>query len=120
MMTIWLVSAGKITFSACGSTILMKTCRGRSPSASAASRWPMRHGVEAGADDLGGVGRHVERHGEDGGDDRIEPDAEARQAEEDEEQLHQERRVADELDIDGDRLPQQAVAAAPGSRAERC
>ena len=42
--------------------------------------------------------------------DRIEPDAERRQPEEDEEQLHQERRIADQLDIGGDRLPQQAVA----------
>ena len=48
----------------------------------------------------------------------VEPDAEARQAEEDEEELHQERRVADQLDIGIDGAAQQAAkrlraAAAP-------
>ena len=40
MMTIWLVSAGKITFSACGSTMVRKTWTGCRPSAIAASDWP--------------------------------------------------------------------------------
>ena len=78
----------------------------------------LRHRVEARADDLGGVGRHVQRHGEDGGGDRIEPDPEARQAEVDEEELHQERRVPDQLDIAGDGAPQQP-AAAPAAGGEQ-
>ena len=90
-----------MTFSACGSTILTKTCRGRSPSASAASLWPRGTASRPAPTISVRVGGHVERHGEHGGHDRIEPDADRWQPEEDEEQLHQERRVADQLDIDG-------------------
>ena len=61
-----------------------------------------RHRLDAGADDLGRVGAEIDHHGEEGGSGFAEFQPERRQAEEDEEQLHDERRVADHFDIDRD------------------
>ena len=60
------------------------------------------HRLDAGADDLGRVGAEIDHHGEEGGGGFAEFQPERRQAEEDEEQLHDERRVADQFDIDRD------------------
>ena len=77
-----------------------------------------RHGIEPGTNDLGGIGGHIQRHRQHGGDDRIKPNAKPREPEEDEEELHQKWRVADDLDIGRDRLARERIAAAPRSRPE--
>ncbi len=57
------------------------------------------HRLDAGADDLRRIGGKIDRHADQRR--RIRPDAKAetRQAEIDDEQLHEERRVADDFDI---------------------
>ena len=62
----------------------------------------LRRRLDAGADDLGRVGAEVDHHREErrGRFDQLH--AGRRQAEEDEEQLHDERRVADQLDVGAD------------------
>jgi hypothetical protein len=54
---------------------------------------------QPGADDLRGIGAEIERDGEEGGGVGREPDPEIGQAEEDKEELDQERGVAESLDI---------------------
>ena len=61
-----------------------------------------RHRFDSGADDLGRVAREVEAHPEQCRGDRLEADTDRRQREVDDEQLHQERRIADELDVGSD------------------
>ena len=58
------------------------------------------YGFEAGAQDLGAIGAHIDRQRDQRRSVGAEPDADRGQAEEDDEELHQQRRVADGLDID--------------------
>ena len=57
------------------------------------------NGFDAGADDLGGIGGEIDRHADQGSRHRADPETEPRQAEIDNEELHEKRRVADDLDI---------------------
>ena len=58
------------------------------------------HRLEARPQDLGAIGAHVDRQRDQRRGVGAEPDADRGQAEEDDEQLHQKRRVADRLDVD--------------------
>ena len=62
----------------------------------------LRHRLDAGADDLGRIGAEIDRHGEERGGRFGRASRRGRQAEEDEKQLHDERRVADQFDIGDD------------------
>ena len=115
-MTIWLESAGKDDLHGLRQHDLDEHLPGPQAERKRGLALAARHGIEARADDLGAVGGHIQRHRQNGGEDRIEPDADRRQAEEDEKELHQERRIAHDLDIAGDRLPEQAVPAARARR----
>ena len=57
----WLVSGGRITRSACGTTIEPQRSAARRPSEEAASGLPLVHGQNAGAHDLGDEGRGIGR-----------------------------------------------------------
>ena len=65
-----------------------------------------RHGLETGTDDLGRVGAEVDRECNERGCHRIEADTQAGQSEEDDEELHEKRRIADHLDITGYQGPE--------------
>src|SRR5262245_25769138 len=65
-----------------------------------------RHGLKTGTDDLGRVGAKVDRKCNERGRHCIEADTQAGQAEEDDEELHEQGRVADHLDITGDQGPE--------------
>ncbi|EGE59277.1 hypothetical protein RHECNPAF_2330095 [Rhizobium etli CNPAF512] len=64
---------------------------------------PAWHILDAGAIDLGGIGRIVNAHADDAGSERRQPDADIRQHVEDEVELHQQRRTADEFRDEADR-----------------
>ena len=59
-----------------------------------------RHRLEAGAEVLSVERAAPDQHGDPGGGERLQPDVELRQAEEDEEHLHEQRRVPDHLHVD--------------------
>ena len=89
------------------------------PTARAASNWPFGNGQDGPADRLGEI-----RGGEDGQHEnarrrRGDSDAEARQGEEDQEGLHQERRVADDLDETGRGPPEERGSRQPSERDHR-
>ena len=69
------------------------------PKRTASLDLPARHGFDTGAHDLGGVGAKVDHHREQRRAVRREAQSEARQAQIDQEQLHQEWRIADRLDV---------------------
>ena len=103
---------------ACGRTIRRNVCDSGMPSACAASLLAARHGLDAGTEDLGHVGAVVEAERDDPGRDRREDDAGLRQGEIDEEDLDEQRRAADERDVQrGDRIDHR-VRAEPPERAE--
>ena len=79
-----------------------------------------RHRLDAGADDLGRVGAEIDDHGEEGGGGFAELHAERGQAEEDEEQLHDEGRVADQFDIDRRRRGRASAVRRCAPRRLRC
>ena len=74
------------------------------------------HRGDDGADDLGGIGADIEREADQRRRKGIEHDADARQAVEDQEQLHQQRRAADDPDIEAH---DGASGAGPNSRSQR-
>ena len=76
----------------------------------------LRHRGDARAHDLDRVRAEVERHRENGRRVFAEMHAQARQAEEHEEQLHDERRVADRFDIAATSAAQPRVLAAAARR----
>ena len=61
----WLISGGRITRIACGRITSRRACAALRPSAAAASRLAVRHGLHAGAHDFGDVGAGIERQRED-------------------------------------------------------
>ena len=105
--------------SAGGSTTRRNTCDSRQRQAARRLDLPARRGLDAGADDLGRVGAEVDHHREHRGaasGESLMPSR--RQAEEDEEQLHDERRVADQLDVGADHRTQPASARAARAQAQ--
>ena len=76
-----------------------------------------RHRFDAGAHDLGRVGAEIDDQRDQRRRQRVEAEAEAGQPEIDEEELRQQRRVADRLDVAQDGAAQQPRARAGGERA---
>ena len=79
----------------------------------------MVDGLDARPHDLRRVGAHIHHERNDGRCFGREFEAHARQAEIDDENLHEQGRVADQLDIEADQQPQHAPAVNPGDRAQR-
>jgi hypothetical protein len=77
---------------------------------------PVGYRLQSGPQDFDGIGRQVDDHGEGRCLQRRQAQAKARQPEENEEHLHDERRIADELHIAGNRLAQPFLAAAAAHR----
>ena len=76
-----------------------------------------RRGLYAGADNLAAIGAEIDDHGEIGRGHLVHLDADAGQTEEDEEELDQERRIPNQLDIGSDQglEPARAERARPGA-----
>ena len=95
-----LTIGGTAAISAAGSATRMSVSNGAMPTLIAASIWPRGTRGEAGAEDLGEIGRGIEAEAEDARRRRAEPEPDERPAGIEQEQLHQERRAADDLDED--------------------
>ena len=87
--------------SACGRMIRRMRLAGDMLSASAASHWPRGTDRMRAAHQLGAVGAEVHADGDEAGGELLQRHAEERQDEEDPVELHQQRRAAENLDIDG-------------------
>jgi hypothetical protein len=94
----WLASAGYTVFNAGKMMMKRKICRRFKPSARGLDLTP-GDGLDAGAHDLAGIGAKVNRHRGKRGGISGEADADHRQREIKDEDLDQEGRVADQLDI---------------------
>jgi hypothetical protein len=88
-------------------------CQRVRPSAALAGR----HRFDAGAHDLGRIGAEIDDQGDERRRQRVEAEAERRQPEIDEEELRQQGRVADRLDVAQDGAAQQPRARPGGERA---
>ncbi len=75
-------------------------------------------GIDSAPNDFNGVGATVQGQRNDGGDGGIELDADLRQGEEDEEYLHQKRRIADGFHKADDDAAQQPETRASGDNPE--
>jgi hypothetical protein len=78
----------------------------------------LRHRIDARAHDLGRIGAEIRHHGGERGLVGVEPDAERRQREIDDEELDEKRRVANELDIAGDEPAERTRSAGADIGAE--
>ena len=107
----WLPSAGKTVRSAGTRTMKRKICARLQVRAPAGLDLAARHRLDAGAHDLGRIGAEIDDHRQQRGLVGRQPEAERRQAEIDEQELDEERRVADRLDVAvGDRAQERASA----------
>ena len=95
----WLPSAGKTARSAGIRTTKRKICQRLQAERPAGLDLSARHRLDARAHDLGRIGADIDDHREQRRLVGRQPDADRRQAEIDQQKLHQERRVADGLDV---------------------
>ena len=102
--TNWLISDGYIFSTACGSMACQITRQRFRPRHSAASSWPLGIDFDASADDLGGIGRHIDDQREHRGRQRRHPHMQGSEAEEQPECLDHQRRIAYQVDVPGRRL----------------
>ena len=91
---------GTAAISAAGSVTRISVSNGAMPTLIAASICPAGTAGEAGAKDLGEIGRRVEAEADDARGRRAQPQADRRAAGVEQEELHQERRAAEDLDED--------------------
>ena len=90
---------------ACGRTMRRMICHQVMPTQEPASSWPWGT-LSSAQHGLGAVGTLVEGKGDDGCRKSIQHDAQAGQAVEDDEQLHQQRRAPDDPDVEPGDLAQ--------------
>ena len=93
-----LTIAGTAAMSAAGSMTRNIVSNGAHADADRRLDLADRHGGEAGAKDLGEIGRRVKAEAEDAGGGRAEPEPDRRAAGVEQEELHQKRRAAEDLD----------------------